>query len=1223
MLAINQSKSSLSLKSDNSYNPINDNSLNSNWKARIKNEILALSEIYTGNVIIIKPNEEITVEIIPDTLKLYKKNPQCKIELLIIFKANYPKVPPQISFKSTYNFEKKELEEIEKEINEIKEEYCKNNMEMIHEICQLVQNEVNERARKFEPNLNISLSSLDNNISDNEEGKKNINQNNKNINTNAFENMRNAMLENSVRNDDSQSKKSKSSENSKKKNIKNKKKNKELNEEENSSSISKDLELNIIDSDNNESIMFSDNGKERISNISNQINTSYIHSRFHSEFTQIEKLGQGGGGSVFKVRNNFDKMIYAIKRILFIIPKNKNSQKVISNVQGEAFVLARLQNPFIVRYYQTWIEDYNVDDVNGNEDEDFIEEYEYNDEDDKMKNSIKQNEGRKLSFEKKTSNFELDKKENSFSSDNIVFGTISKSNKNKGNGIWDDSESSNSDSDEFKFEMKEESIEKKHYRKESKEEKLQRIKTIYIQMEYCEGKTLREVIDKKKLTNDDQKWKLITQILEGVRFIHSKQLIHRDLKPGNIFLDSNYNVKIGDFGLAKITKSKNQLEQLNNNQKYLFDIGNNDLMTYAIGTKYYCSPEQENSTHYTYKSDIFSLGIIIFEMFYYFNSLMERNIVLRGIKEDKKYPKDFEDICPSNVVKIVKLCTNHNPKERPSAQDLLNSKLIPYVLNEKNVVDNFNDIIEDNQSFSSKFLEILIQKNLNNMYSDNYLCNNLFFKKFEDSQIMQLLHKKEINIQPHLYYYIMELINFKIKSTFHENHVCYKRLTEIELFSNFNKINVNNEVINLNEENKSIDYPLDELMLSKSGEIIYFSENIIRNFSKFIQNFEENKLLQNLIPITFYSDSLITNFNKTRNLKIQYNDISYFSIWGNVNNEIEVDYDEKYVADSFKIIFQLIKNLEISKSILIRVNSSNIFDKIFNQILGKKENIKKIQLKTLLEISKVFNVREGEISFKELKKLIINHKVNIPISIENLNELITWMNINGDLNSILKRFGKKLLYDEIKKLSEYLKYSHYWVSFFDERKYLNKIKIDFSLIPNNLIYYSDFFFQICYIDHKNKKIPLFEGGRIDNYFDNLTNAKNIHGFSYQIYLENLFLIYENKFREVFDFKHFKYDILIINNSDLKESKDEIGKFLTYVFKDKKVNLKIEIIFKKQNKIDFDFYFKIYKMKFLIVLINEENKFKYKIHSYESKNNFIIYSEKSEVFAFINPKNNKK
>ena len=123
-------------------------------------------------------------------------------------------------------------------------------------------------------------------------------------------------------------------------------------------------------------------------------------------------------------------------------------------------------------------------------------------------------------------------------------------------------------------------------------------------------------------------------------------------------------------------------------------------MTYAIGTKYYCSPEQENSTHYTSKSDIFSLGIIIFEMFYYFNSLMERNIVLRGIKEDKKYPKDFEEICPSNVVKIVKLCTNHNPKERPSAQDLLNSKLIPYVLNEKNVVDNFNDIIEDNQSFS-------------------------------------------------------------------------------------------------------------------------------------------------------------------------------------------------------------------------------------------------------------------------------------------------------------------------------------------------------------------------------------------------------------------------------------------------------------------------------------------------------------------------------------------
>ena len=264
----------------------------------------------------------------------------------------------------------------------------------------------------------------------------------------------------------------------------------------------------------------------------------------------------------------------------------------------------------------------------------------------------------------------------------------------------------------IKEEEKEKEIENDiniHKRRESKEEKLSRIKTIYIQMEYCEGKTLREAID-NKILSIEQKWKLITQILEGVRFIHSKGLIHRDLKPGNIFLDNNYNAKIGDFGLAKITKSKNQFEQ-NQIQKELINIGNNDLMTYAIGTKYYCSPEQEKITKYTNKSDIFSLGIIIFEMFYNFNSLMERDIVLRGIKDEQKYPNDFEDLCFNlkvpNVYKIVKMCTNHDPKERPSAEKLLNSKLIPYILDEKSVLHNFYNIIEDNQIFFFKNLKIV------------------------------------------------------------------------------------------------------------------------------------------------------------------------------------------------------------------------------------------------------------------------------------------------------------------------------------------------------------------------------------------------------------------------------------------------------------------------------------------------------------------------------------
>ena len=1210
-----------------------------NSEEMIKDEISALSEIYSGNVEIIN-NKEIKIIIKPNSFNYHNNNyPKCYIELLIKYDKNYPKTIPKITFVNTYNFQYKELEEIKKEIDIILKEYSENNEVMIHEVCQIVQKEVDLRASKFEPNLNISIISENNNSDDKSEEKQNIT-----TKKSALENEIGAILENNVK-DNNLNLENKKDSNSNSNNSKN-----DFNED--------DLELDI-NSDNNDSIKFSDIGNERISNLSNinnsinnQINTSYsFPSRFHNEFIIECKLGQGGGGSVFKVKNIADKMFYAIKRIKLILPKNKNIKEVLSKVQGEEFVLARLQNPYIVRYYQSWIEDYQPGDYIDDEEND-DDEYEYYEEDEHFQNDNNninnnkndnfnndnndiKNKFRKLSFEKKTtSEFEMTKNNNSFSSANIIFESSNNNNtnKNKGNGIWDDDDE---EEEEGKEKEKENEIENEiniHKRRESKEEKLSRIKTIYIQMEYCEGKTLREAIDNRTL-KIEQKWKLITQILEGVKFIHSKGLIHRDLKPGNIFLDNDYNAKIGDFGLAKITKSKNQLEQNQIIQKELINIGNSDLMTYAIGPKYYCSPEQEKITKYTNKSDIFSLGIIIFEMFYDFNSLMERDIVLRGIKDEQKFPKDFEELCNnlkvSNIYKIVKMCTNHDPKERPSAEKLLNSKLIPNNLDEKSVLHNFYKIIEDNPNCSTKFLEILIEKNFKNMYSQNYEHNNVFFQKFEDNQYNQILHKKKF-ISPIYYYKIFENLIFKIKSTFHENNVCYKRLSEVEIFDYHNIFYFYDKgeliKIDLNNENNLIDYPLNDLMLTKCGEIIFTSQNIYRNLNRFINKFIDDNLLKDLLPIKFYSDSLNSKYSQTENDDIitQYNDIYFFSLWGDITqkNNILVDFDEKYVIDCFKIIFQIIKNIELnSKSIIIRINSSYIFDKIFQRLLGNKDNIKQIQLKTLFEISKIFNTREGEISFKQLKEAITNKKIDIPISTENLNELLSYMNINGDLNSIKKRFEKKDFSKEIKYLSNYLNNSPFWLGI-DERKgnYFKNIKIDFSLIPNNLVYYSDFYFQVCYIGHKNKKLPFIEGGRIDNYFTNSNYGKDLRGFSFQLFLDNIFLITQSKFKRFVDNTLFFCDVLIVNNANNDNSNNIMGDLYEYLSKNE---LKCEIIFKKQNQIDFDSFFKVYKMKYFIVLIYENGKYSYKIESFELKNSNNIFIEKSEVLSFINPKKNEK
>ena len=77
------------------------------------------------------------------------------------------------------------------------------------------------------------------------------------------------------------------------------------------------------------------------------------------------------------------------------------------------------------------------------------------------------------------------------------------------------------------------------------------IKYLYIQMEYCEGSTLRQLIDSKQLVgNRDHTWKVFRQVCDALEYIHSEEVLHRDLKPSNIFFDAKGDVKLGDFGLA-------------------------------------------------------------------------------------------------------------------------------------------------------------------------------------------------------------------------------------------------------------------------------------------------------------------------------------------------------------------------------------------------------------------------------------------------------------------------------------------------------------------------------------------------------------------------------------------------------------------------------------------------------------------------------------------------
>lgn len=149
--------------------------------------------------------------------------------------------------------------------------------------------------------------------------------------------------------------------------------------------------------------------------------------------------------------------------------------------------------------------------------------------------------------------------------------------------------------------------------------------TLYIQMELCDKRSLRNLI-RDGMSSEDV-FRFARQITEGLAHIHGNEIIHRDLKPDNVFIDRFGNPKIGDFGLATTSLNPDIAGGSREN-------GSSD-MTRSIGTALYVAPELQSTgqSKPNYKVDMYSLGIIIYEMCQPFSTAMERIHELQRIRK--------------------------------------------------------------------------------------------------------------------------------------------------------------------------------------------------------------------------------------------------------------------------------------------------------------------------------------------------------------------------------------------------------------------------------------------------------------------------------------------------------------------------------------------------------------------------------------------------------------
>uniref|UniRef100_A0A4W3GZQ3 Protein kinase domain-containing protein n=1 Tax=Callorhinchus milii TaxID=7868 RepID=A0A4W3GZQ3_CALMI len=123
------------------------------------------------------------------------------------------------------------------------------------------------------------------------------------------------------------------------------------------------------------------------------------------------------------------------------------------------------------------------------------------------------------------------------------------------------------------------------------------------QMEYCERSTLRDTIDQDLSHDTSRLWRLFREILDGLAYIHEQGMIHRDLKPVNIFLDSNDHVKIGDFGLATdhpANMATDTREAQGSGSLNVIKPDPSGNLTGMVGTALYVSPEVEGNTRASY-----------------------------------------------------------------------------------------------------------------------------------------------------------------------------------------------------------------------------------------------------------------------------------------------------------------------------------------------------------------------------------------------------------------------------------------------------------------------------------------------------------------------------------------------------------------------------------------------------------------------------------------------
>ena len=519
---------------------------------------------------------------------------------------------------------------------------------------------------------------------------------------------------------------------------------------------------------------------------------------------------------------------------------------------------------------------------------------------------------------------------------------------------------------------------------------------LYLIMEYAELGDLYSLIKhyKKhsKYFDEIDIWKISLEILSGLEYLHSRKIIHRDIKCLNLFITKDRHVKIGDLGVSTITSSIDNLHYT------------------RVGTPLYLSPELVKQKPYDYKTDIWSFGCSLYHLVSLEPPFIGNNLIALGNNIVKGIPKSLPQQYSNELKAFIDKLLEKRPENRPSAKEAID--MIPKDIKEKIKTNGVKFYIKSKRPFSSAMNKITAvnKEEIKNIFSDDI--------KKEIKNEQNNLDKKIDIFNKKVYNYNDKTSKKNMNHILNNNHSSGNFITVHNLDNNNFKNIINNEKKNLNKneikinENKKREF--QSLFNHDNKEKIIHRNN--DNFISDLKSVKDN----NYLNINSYKE-----LEKSRNISIY------------PPSSPKKQFDLSFNIPSFNNqkgfnIFR-VRNKYSEKSLLQnkytladRLNSNNNYSclKIFSPILNNNYFC----------------------DIKKLKKHNFSQKNVIePNKNKNINNL---QNKNNTENNLNENFGKNIKKEKYKEISHITESN---INFNKDINNINDININNTNTNNNNI----------------------------------------------------------------------------------------------------------------------------------------------------------------------------